>query len=224
MVFIGSCLFMALSTSVAQPNDHELSVTRLYNSEPFIAQDPTHPMSLAVAWMTYDLRARVVSIAVRSSSDGGATWSDTTALPHFGAGWGSADVSMVWSTSGTLFLSYVDYLNAGTTTEGGVYVARSDNGGRTWHTPVRAIDAHANTDLPIDRPWLEIDRSSGPSANTLYLCTKPAPWDPLPNHSYLTISRDSGHSWLPIKALDVAPYSAGLIKAPMGSDRRATAL
>ncbi len=151
-----------------------------------------------------------------ASSDGGSTWSEPVYLPHNGVGWESADVTMAWGKNGTLYLVYVDYI-PNTNSDGGDFIVSSTDGGHTWSAPVKAIDASADTDVSLDRPWLVVDTSGTATNGNLYLCTKPAPWNPLPNHSYFTRSTDGGQDWDPERVLDTVTYSAQLIPAPMGS-------
>jgi len=187
----------------------------LQNSEPYIAIDPQNPHNLVAAWMSVTLgTGNIITIKTRASFDGGATWSQPKALPHMGQRWQSADVSMAWKRNGALYLAYIDYLD-NTSTDGGVFVTRSDNGGLDWSTPVKAIDAAANSDVSVDRPWIVVDNSTASTFGNLYITTKPAPWNALPNHPYFTRSIDDGKTWTPDVTLDPAPYSASLIPAPM---------
>src|ERR1017187_9635995 len=95
----------------AQPASEEVSITGLFNGEPFLAINPLNSNNIAVAWMAYSLVDKEIAIRTRASTDGGATWSMPVDLPHMKSGWGSADVSMAWRKDGMLFLCYIDYLN-----------------------------------------------------------------------------------------------------------------
>ncbi len=201
----------------AQPPNQELSKTLLFNSEPYIAMNPTNTSNLTVAWMSLTAATLTIEIRTRTSFDGGVTWSEPDVLPHQNARYTSADVSMAWRNDGVLFLSYVDYLDNHDSSSGGVYVVSSTNSGLNWSAPVKAIDANENTDIPIDRPWIVVDNGTTASAGHLYITSKPAPWNPLPNHTYVTRSLDSGRSWSPLTTLDTTGYSALLLKAPMSS-------
>jgi hypothetical protein len=155
-----------------------------------------------------------IGIAVRTSHDGGKTWSDPIELPHMGRAWHSADVSMAWKPGGDLYLSYIDYREA--PDSDGVYVTHSSDGER-WSTPVKAIDGFSNPDEPIDRPWIAVDPYSKTFYPRLYLVSKPPSWNPLPNHAYFTRSFDGAKTWDTLKILDEKPYSAALVTAPMAS-------
>ena len=203
--------------ATAQPVNEELSRSLLFNGEPYIAINPTNPNNLAVAWMSVSVPSLTIAILTRSSSDGGTTWSDPVQLPHQDTRYTSADVSMAWRNDGVLFLSYIDYLDNHDSSSGAVYVVSSTNGGLTWSNPIKAIDANENTDLPIDRPWIIVDNSNKASAGNLYITTKPAPWNPLPNHTYFTRSIDSGKTWSTAAILDTTGFSALALKAPMST-------
>jgi hypothetical protein len=198
------------------PANEKISGSPLFNGEPFLAINPANNQNLVAAWMTYSLVSREITIDMRSSFDGGATWSTPVELPHQEAGWGSADVSMAWQRNGMLFLSYVDYL-AQSDTAGGVFVTHSNDGGLTWSPPILAIDARVNSDEPLDRPWIAVDNSTAATNGNLYIPTKPPSWNPLPNHTYFTRSIDGGSTWSIDAILDSVPYSAQMVKAPMGS-------
>lgn len=191
----------------------------LFDGEPFIAVNPTQPQNLIAAWMGLKLSNGQVRIAIktRATMDGGNTWSPVNTLPHFGAGFGSADVSMAFDKNGILYLAYIDYRQA--PDSGGVYVARSLNGGLNWDTPSKAFDAYdVPNKRPIDRPWLVVDQSNTIHAGTLYLTTKPAPWIAPPNRNYFKRSTDGGHTWTPIAPVDGGTHLVGnLIAAPMAA-------
>ncbi|MEI7803477.1 MAG: exo-alpha-sialidase, partial [Bacteroidota bacterium] len=158
-----------------------------------------------------------IAIKTRASFDGGNSWSTVNTLPHFGIGFGSADVSMAFDKNGLLFISYIDYKQA--PDSGGIYVARSFNGGLDWDTPSKAFDMYdvANK-RPIDRPWLVVDNSNTANSGTLYITTKPAPWISPPNRNYFKVSSDSGYTWTTIANVDGGTHLVGnLIPQPMAA-------
>ncbi len=218
IVFIFTLVF-SMSLLKAQSTNVNLSNGIVFNGEPYLAINPTNNQNIVAAWMGFAFNGSQFKIAIktRTSFNGGSTWSIPVILPHFGAGFGSADVSMVFSKSGLLYLSYIDYKEA--PDSGGIYVTRSFNGGLSWDTPTKAFDMYdvANK-RPIDRPWLVIDNSTSVNSGTLYITTKPAPWINPPNRNYFKSSSDSGFTWAPIANVDGGANLVGnFITSPMAA-------
>ncbi len=215
-------LFIALTMlpfGYAQPTNTNISNGLIFDGEPYIAINPTNAQNLVAAWMGFKLSGGSYHIAIktRASFDGGTTWSVANALPHYAAAYGAADPTMAFSKTGTLYIAYIDYRQ--TPDSGGVYVARSTDGGLNWDTPSKAFDAYdVAAKRPIDRPWLVIDNSNSANAGTLYITTKPAPWVPAPNRNYFKMSTDGGHTWSTITNVDGGSHLVGsLIQAPMAA-------
>jgi hypothetical protein len=126
----------------AQIINTNLSNGIFFNGEPYLAINPTNNQNLVSAWMsmTFSSGQYHIAIKTRASFDGGASWSTANLLPHFGAGFGSADPSMAFDKNGLLYISYIDYTQA--PDSGGIYVARSNNGGLNWDTPTKAFDMY----------------------------------------------------------------------------------
>jgi hypothetical protein len=211
-------LALVFQASIAQTNTN-ISNSLLFSGEPYLAINPTNNQNLVCAWMSLNFAGGQYQIAIktRASFDGGNTWNTALSLPHFGTGFGSADVSMAFNKNGVLFLSYIDYKRL--PDSGGVYVARSLNGGISWDAPSKVFDMYdvANK-RPIDRPWLVVDNTSSNNAGTLYITTKPAPWITPPNRNYFKVSIDSGYTWTNISTIDGGNYLVGnLIAQPMAA-------
>lgn len=213
------CGMLPLFQVYAQPVNTNLSNGFLFDGEPYLVQNPTNSQNLVVAWMGLKLSGSQFRIAIktRASFDGGASWSNAVSLPHFGNGYGSADVSMAFNKNGGLYLAYIDFRT--NPDSGGVYVARSNDGGLNWDNPTKAFDIFEDgTKRPIDRPWLVVDNSTSSNSGTLYITTKPAPWIAPPNRNYFKSSSDSGHTWTPLANVDGGNYLVGnSIAAPMAS-------
>jgi len=203
----------------AQPNNTNMSNGNLFDGEPYIAINPTNNQNLVSVWMGMKFSNGLFRIAIktRASFDGGDTWSAVATLPHMGSAHGSADPSLAFDQNGFLYAAYIDYKQ--NPDSGGIYVARSADGGLSWDVPSKAFDMYdvANK-RPIDRPWLVVDKSSTANAGTLYITTKPAPWIAPPNRPYYKVSADSGHTWTNISVLDGAGFLVGnSIAAPMAA-------
>lgn len=212
-------LTFALNALHAQPNNINISNGNIFDGEPYLAINTTNNQNLVAAWMGMQFANGAFKIAIktRASFDGGNTWSAVKALPHFGTGYGSADPSMAFDRNGFLYLAYIDFKKS--PDSGGIYVARSVDGGLNWDAPSLAFDMYdiANK-RPIDRPWLVVDKSTTANAGTLYITTKPAPWIAPPNRPYYKVSADSGHTWTAINFVDSAGFLTGnAIAAPMAA-------
>ena len=205
--------------AIAQLPNTNISNGVLFDGEPYLAINPTNNQNLVAAWMGIKLTNGQFKIAIktRASFDGGTTWSTTNTLPHFGLGYGSADPSMAFDRNGLLYVSYIDYKQQ--PDSGGIYVARSLDGGLTWDVPTKAFDMYdVAQKRPIDRPWLVVDNSNTANSGTLYITTKPAPWIAPPNRAYFKVSSDSGNTWTAIANLDRGSHLVGnLIAGPMAT-------
>jgi len=207
-------LLLFLATQATAQNV-DLSNGVVFDGEPYLAINPNNAQHLVVAWMGKPSLVQPVAIRTRASFNGGQTWSNAQSIPHAVSGYKSADVSLAFNNAGALFCSYVDWHES--PDSGGVYVTKSLDGGLTWGTPVKAIDAYDDgSKRPLDRPWLAVDKSSGVNAGTLYITTKPAPWIPAPNRAYLVKSGDGGSTWQPWQYVDTAEWLIGnFIQQPM---------
>jgi hypothetical protein len=203
---------LALFIVKSNGQDHNISNGNIFDGEPYIAVNPNNHNTIVVAWMGYVYNnGSGLTIKIKSSFNGGLTWSSAVNMPHMVPTYKSADPSMAFDGNDNLFLSYIDYRES--PDSGGVYLFKSTNGGLTWGSPVKMIDM--NTDgskKPIDRPWLVVNNAG----DKLYLSTKPAPWVAAPNRPYFTASIDSGLTWQPWRYLDTANYLVGnVIAQPM---------
>ncbi len=216
-IILAFVLLFSFQIANAQPANTNMSNGLSFNGEPYLAINPANPQNIVAAWMGYVLNGSQFKVAIKTkvSFNGGSTWSPITVLPHFGNGFGSADVSMVFSKTGLLFLSYIDYKES--PDSGGIYVSRSINGGLNWDAPTKAFDMYdVPNKRPIDRPWLVIDNSNSANSGTLYITTKPAPWINAPNRNYFKSSSDNGYTWTTIANVDGGTNLVGnFIAAPM---------
>jgi len=218
-IYASIILFFCCCTCFAQVVNTNLSNSVTFDGEPYIAINPTNPQNIVAAWMglRFSSGAFRISIITRASFNGGNTWNTAVTLPHHQTTFGSADVSMAFDKGGLLYISFIDYNEAGGT--GGDYIARSYNGGQTWDTATEVTDiSEVPSKAPLDRPWLVVDNSSTANSGTLYITSKPAPWISPPNRNYYKVSTDSGHTWSAIANVDGGNYLVGnLIAAPMAA-------
>ncbi len=207
------------TSSFSQTINTNISNGVTFDGEPYLAINPANPKNLVAAWMGLKLGNGSFKIAIktRASFDGGNTWSSTVALPHMGLQYGSADPSLVFDKNGLLYACYIDYKKS--PDSGGIYIARSVDGGLNWDTPSKAYDMYDDgSKKPIDRPWLVIDNSTTANFGTLYITSKPPQWVAPPNRNYFKASSDSGHTWSAIKNIDGGTHLIGnAIAQPMAT-------
>jgi hypothetical protein len=199
LALAAALLVLPAFSSFSQSTDTDISNYNFADTEPFIAIDPVNPAHLIAGWMKLT-GIMQVSIQTRSSFDGGATWSSGTTLPHLWSSFTSADVSIDFDSSGAPFICYIDY--ATSLDSGYVVVAGSGNGGLTWNAPVKVTSLLEKPDEPIDRPWIAIDRSSGPYSGRMYVTSKSTESGAAPHHIWMKSSSDNGATWSGIIQLD----------------------
>ena len=216
------CAFFVFCT--AQPVNTNLSNSVTFDGEPYIAINPTNPQNIVAAWMGLRFASGTfkISIITRTSFDGGNTWNTAVTLPHHTTTFGSADVSLAFDKGGLLYISFIDYNEAGGT--GGDYIARSFDGGLSWDAATEVTDiSEVPGKAPLDRPWLVVDNSNTANSGTLYITSKPAPWVAPPNRNYYKVSTDSGHTWSAIANVDGGTHLIGnSIAAPMAAPATTT--
>ncbi|MGA8529383.1 MAG: sialidase family protein, partial [Acidobacteriaceae bacterium] len=140
-----------------------------YFTEPAIAIDPNNPQHLAAAFQD--------NAHAGYSTDGGATWvvATGTESTRFRV---SGDVSIAYDTHGHAILCYMAFDKLGTfnywghnSSENGLFVRRSLDGGRKWEVQDIPIIQHA--DGPAvpweDKPYLVADDSHSRFGGNLYV-------------------------------------------------------
>lgn len=207
-------LLIIVCASTLRSQNQNLSGGLVFDGEPFIAVNPQNPQHMVVAWMGYVFLNRI-SIKTRASFDGGKSWSIAVIVPHAADDYTSADPSIGFDGGGNVFLSYIDHDDE---ESGAVYVRKSTDGGLTWGEEVLVIQYDSDPGkLPIDRPWISIDRSGGPNQGNIYVTTMNAKGaDGPPYHPYLTVSENSGQSFGEWRTIDTAGWLSGpYIPQPM---------
>ena len=161
--------------------------------EPAVAVNPRNPRVIVSAANDFD----TPGIATYYSSDGGHTWAGTALPPVAGAELGS-DPNLAYDSAGRLFAAYVSYTPG--EFNGGLTVARSRDGGRTWDTPVVAkVNRSGQSCTMADFPAIAVDTRT--SHDTVY-----AAWQDIRYHGgdcatwesetlELVSSHDHGRTW-----------------------------
>jgi len=217
-VLLSIIAFILISISGFAQNQN-ISGGSVFDGEPYLAVDPNNSQQMVVAWMGYVFLNKI-AIKVKSSSDGGQTWSTTNAIPHIKPSYGSADPSLGFDKNGNLFLSYIDFDES--IDSGAVYVAKSIDGGLTWLAPKEVINIHSDgNQKPLDRPWIAVDATTGANAGNVYVTTispdRPG-LIPAPYHPYFIHSTNNGNSFNSWRHLDTVNWLSGnAIPQPMAS-------
>ena len=211
VVFLFSDIFYGQNQNISNGN--------IFDGEPYIAVDPSNSQHLVVAWMGYFPYTKAY-IKTKVSFDGGNSWSKLNSIPHTNLLYGSADPSLAFDNAGNVFLSFIDFDK--NSASGGLFVVKSTDGGLTWGNPVEVINTNSDTQKPIDRPWISIDRSGGDYDGNIYITTMPPVvfgYLPPPYHPYLIVSTDAGNSFNQWKYIDSTGWLAGdYIRQPMAAN------
>jgi len=183
------------------------------DTEPYIAVNPVNSNNLIAAWMRVNLNL-TVNIAVAYSNNGGVNWSVPVSMPHLYSSFTSADVSIAFNKTGTAYMSYVDFHPS--KDSGYVVVTSTINGGSTWSGLTKVISGSEKPDLPIDRPWIVVDKSSGTYSGRIYITSKSVDIGTLPHHVWMKSSSNGGLTWSPITIIDDS-IPTNLITTSMGA-------
>ena len=201
-------LLLSIIGSVDAQNQN-ISNGNVFDGEPYLAINPANPQHLVVAWMGWINLANQFKIKVKTSFDGGNTWSTAVELPHTVSTYSSADPCIAFNNAGEVFVSYIDFTGTTPPVVGGVYLCKSTDGGLSFGAPKLVISSSFDgTKWPIDRPWMVIDKSSGSSAGTIYITSFNLNRTNPPYNPYLSVSVDTGNSFT-TRYLDTANFLAG---------------
>lgn len=196
-------------------------------SESAVAVSPRDPRHVVVGVMQYGSGLAEPSFyldtghapkaRVYVSRDGGATYRDTGTLPSPGGGT-SLDQTLAWDPrGGALYAGYLAYppdADPLTDTVGGVYVARSDDGGTRWRAVQVAGTEYEDGDCrAADKPSVVVDARGVVHAVWQVMTGSPCPqW----NDSIEIVwsrSRDGGRTWS--RPATVAEAGSGYAPIPV---------
>jgi hypothetical protein len=163
------------------------------HAEPAVAANPTDPADLLAASMVVQGSRR--GLATYASLDGGSTWQGNGLLPGAGIPY-DADVAVTFDAAGHGFVSgWVG--DRAAEDQGAAWVWRTDDGGRSFHAPVRAVPGF------LDHPGLAADPTRG--SEVLYLTGTFTSGGGL----RFTRSTDGGATFEPTRAIDAANGAQG---------------
>jgi hypothetical protein len=179
--------------------------TLLPHNETAIIADPNDPRHLVAGSNATQLPPNGATGSARSaldyytSFDGGLTWLNGS-IP--GAGFAqTSDPAFGFDTRGNVFVAMVSFdLGLGGTALGGaIQVARSNDGGRTFATPV-SVEVSTSDGIQEDKPYLTVDTNpASPFVDTVYVTWSRFHFDSLDNYLespiFFSSSRDGGQTW-----------------------------
>jgi hypothetical protein len=189
-----------------------------YRDETSVAVDPRAPSTVIAVYQTPATVAR--------STDGAATWSKAV-LPGVQDFELSGDPEAMFDDDGHAYALYIafdppaDYDTLGARAHrNGIFVNRSDDGGRTWWPAATAvIQQPERAGIPFeDKPMMALDRSADPSRHgRLYVA-----WTEFRRRESVILfsrSTDGGHSFsLPVEISDRAGSPKDSVGADEGTD------
>jgi hypothetical protein len=130
------------------------------HAEPSVAVNPLNPENLLGATMFISNRETLPGAF--ASFDGGKTWRDDGPLPLPPNTTFGDDVTVAFDAQGTGFVCAMA-TNGQVRQDRGVYVWRTDDGGRTFHAPVAAM-----IDQFADHPGIAAVTAPGPGGANVY--------------------------------------------------------
>ena len=202
-------LLLLLSSLGTFAQNQNVSNGNVFEGEPYLSINPNNPQHLVVAWMGWTNLSNRFKIKVKSSFDGGQTWSTAYELPHTVAGYSSADPSIDFNNNGNVYVCYIDFTGTTPPVTGGVFISKSTDGGLSWGVPMEVIDTdYDGTKWPIDRPWMVIDKSTGANQGNIYVTSMNLNRTNSPFSPYLSVSSDGGNTFT-TQYLDTMGWLAG---------------
>lgn len=197
LAFIAAWIYPSPHAALAAP--HAVMLYR-YTEEPVVAVNPRHRSSVVVASIGGPAVGKSYPVGFYSSHDRGRTFTGRPTplpLPYTYA----ADPSIGFATNGTVFVSYLvespTYCN-GPAGSGGIIVAASRNGGKTFRPPT-VVDVNASD----DKPYMAVESVPGHLSHIFVAWTRSA------NRQQIVLSRstDGGVSFGPPQVLAESPLS-----------------
>ncbi|HEV2495052.1 MAG TPA: hypothetical protein VG204_18475 [Terriglobia bacterium] len=198
-------IFAALARGQNLPAAPQAEVTDLtpkpgFFTEPSVAINPHDPQQVVAAYQD--------NAHIAYSLDAGKHWQTASGVepPNYRV---SGDVSVAYDNRGRAFLCYIAFDKLGTfnywahnATRNGIFVRRSDDGGKTWEPQdVAVAEQPTKPAIPFeDKPYIVADASGGPYAGTLYVgWTR---WTLVDSQILLARSTDGGRTWSPPLEID----------------------
>ena len=186
-----------------------ISNGNVFDGEPYLAVNPNDSEHIVIAWMSWINITNQFQIKTSTSFNAGLTWSIPALLPHIESNYSSADPCLDFNKNGDVFLSYIDFTGTTPPVTGGVYLAKSEDGGLSWAPANEVIHSTFDGDKwPLDRPWMVIDPSSSGDSTVIYITTFNLNRTLPSFNPYLSVSDNGGQSFQS-NILDTQGWRAG---------------
>lgn len=168
----GSCVGLGAHPTPPYANIQVTRDAALAHSEPDIAEDPANPLHLVGGSKYFtDLAHYRFQIGFDASFDGGCSWTDGGVLPGFPGAYLVSDPSFAFGPDGTIYAGVLyDATDpaSGDSTDSGIAVFASHDGGRSFDAPTRVLDDPGSA-IFNDKPWIAVDQTRGPHRGTVYV-------------------------------------------------------
>ncbi|GEM_PF-6312840 len=163
--------------------NHDLTTSK--QVEVSVDVSPIDPNRVVATWVSY--QTGQPRVAYGYSSDGGSTWSDALLPGNIGGFPYQSDPSVSADKLGNFFIAFISFDNpSGNTYFGGVWVAKSTNGGVTWpDTSMKRLDPQDDITFD-DKPYIAISKTNDTTANYIYVA-----WDHIWGINQIHFSRST---------------------------------
>lgn len=139
----------------------------LAHSEPSVAENPRNPKNLIAGSKMFTVPSKYqFKIGTYYTKDGGKTWHDNGFLPGFDNYSLTSDISFDFDAQGRAYACVL--ATDDSTGISGIFVSVSSDGGKTWSDP-HAVFLDPTGTTFSDKPWIGIDRSTGPHRGSIYV-------------------------------------------------------
>lgn len=143
-------------------------------NEVSVAAHPRDPDVVVAAMHDFaENQSQGPGVVTYRSEDGGATYRRTGVFPPFVNGVWTADPSIAFDSGGRAYVAFLQGViqnSQGTYQGGGLFVARSDDGGQTWGEPRLAVRSISQgVCAGPDKPFLGIGPGRSRGSEALYL-------------------------------------------------------